>query len=236
MASADRSFGSLERSAAPSPKRCAPGSPNGWRAAFSTATRSHASRQCRCAPSPATIEPRRSSAAAASRGRSIGCPRSPRIGRWSVRCLSRSSTSPGVCFDSRSKRSSPASGTSTGTCCWCCAKFSRGMAVGAEDLERSVHQLVPNLAFGDAISQQALTLRGILRGLGARSEIFVENIDAQLRGEARPYRQLRDEARDGGVVLYHFSIGSEVTDLYRLLPNPRILVYHNITPPEFFRG
>ena len=95
---------------------------------------------------------------------------------------------------------------------------------------------MPNLAFGDAISQQALTLRRILRALGARSEIFAENVDSQLRGEARPYRQLRDEARDGTVALYHFSIGSEVTDLYRLLPNPRILVYHNITPPEFFRG
>jgi L-malate glycosyltransferase len=110
------------------------------------------------------------------------------------------------------------------------------MGGGAELLERSVHQLVPNLAFGDAISQQALTLRRILRALGARSEIFAEHVDAQLRGEARPYRQLRDEARDGTVALYHFSIGSEVTDLYRLLPNPRILVYHNITPPEFFRG
>jgi glycosyltransferase involved in cell wall biosynthesis len=103
-------------------------------------------------------------------------------------------------------------------------------------LERSVHQLVPNLAFGDAISQQALTLRGILRALGVRSEIFAEHVDTQLLGEARPYRQLRDEAREGAVVLYHFSIASEVTDFYRLLPNPRILVYHNITPPEFFRG
>jgi glycosyltransferase involved in cell wall biosynthesis len=36
--------------------------------------------------------------------------------------------------------------------------------------------------------------------------------------------------------MFHFSIGSEVADLFRLLPNRRVLVYHNITPPEFFRG
>jgi L-malate glycosyltransferase len=103
-------------------------------------------------------------------------------------------------------------------------------------LPRSVHQLVPNLAFGDAISQQALTLRRLLRGMGFGSEIFAEHVDAQLAGEARSYRELRSRAGPDVAVVYHFSIGSEVTDVYRLLPNPRVLVYHNITPPEFFRG
>ncbi|MGH7821891.1 MAG: glycosyltransferase family 4 protein [Candidatus Binatia bacterium] len=103
-------------------------------------------------------------------------------------------------------------------------------------MEPSVHQLVPNLAFGDAISQQAMTLRGLLRGLGRRSEIYAENVDVRLRGEARPYRRFREEQGDDCHVVFHFSLGSAVTDFYRLLPNPRTLVYHNITPPEFFRG
>ncbi len=94
---------------------------------------------------------------------------------------------------------------------------------------------MPNLAFGDAISQRAMTLRRMFRAKGLRSEIYAENVDAQLHGEARPVRSLRDEAGDA-VVMFHFSIGSEVADLFRLLPNRRILVYHNITPPEFFRG
>lgn len=81
-----------------------------------------------------------------------------------------------------------------------------------------------------------MTLRRILRESGVRSEIYAENVDVQLRGEARPYRRLRDEAGERDVVLFHFSIGSKVTDLFRLLPNPRMLVYHNITPPEFFQG
>jgi L-malate glycosyltransferase len=103
-------------------------------------------------------------------------------------------------------------------------------------LERAAHQLVPNLAFGDAISQQAITLRRILRATGLRSEIYAEHVDVRLRGEARPFRLLRDEVGAHAVVLFHFSIGSEVTDLFRLLPNRRVLVYHNITPPEFFHG
>ncbi|MGH7819917.1 MAG: glycosyltransferase, partial [Candidatus Binatia bacterium] len=103
-------------------------------------------------------------------------------------------------------------------------------------MARAVVQLVPNLAFGDAISQQALTLRRMLRQSGFASEIYAEHVDVRLKGEARPYRRLREEQGDEARVLFHFSIGSEVTDAYRLLPNPRVLVYHNITPPEFFRG
>lgn len=103
-------------------------------------------------------------------------------------------------------------------------------------MARSIHQLVPNLAFGDAISQQALTLRRLFRGLGFSSDVFAEHVDVRLRGGARPYREIRKEADNGAAVLYHFSIGSELTDLFRLLPNPRALIYHNITPPEFFRG
>ena len=103
-------------------------------------------------------------------------------------------------------------------------------------MSASVHQLVPNLAFGDAISQQALTLRRMLRALGCRSEIYAQHVDARLRGEARPFARLRAEQGDRAHVLYHFSIASEVTDTYRLLPNPRTLLYHNITPPGFFRG
>ncbi len=95
---------------------------------------------------------------------------------------------------------------------------------------------MPNLAFGDAISQQALTLRRMLRQAGFASEIYAENVDVKLRNEARPYRRLRDEQGEEAAVLFHFSIGSEVTDYYRLLPNPRFLVYHNITPAEFFHG
>jgi len=101
---------------------------------------------------------------------------------------------------------------------------------------RTLHQLVPNLAFGDAISQQALTLRRMLREAGLVSEIFAEHVDVRLSGEARPHREMRGNAGDDVAVLYHFSIGSALTDLYRLLSGPRALVYHNITPPEFFRG
>ncbi len=103
-------------------------------------------------------------------------------------------------------------------------------------MARAIHQLVPNLAFGDAISQQAMTLRKMLRGLGYASEIYAEHVDTRLAGEARRYSRLRDEVKTDVPVLFHFSIASAVTDVFRLLESPRVLFYHNITPAEFFRG
>jgi L-malate glycosyltransferase len=100
---------------------------------------------------------------------------------------------------------------------------------------RALLQLVPNLAFGDAISGQAMTLRRMFRAMGLVSEIYAENVDVALSGEARPLARLREEAGDA-VVMFHFSIGSAASDVFRLLSNRRVLVYHNITPPEFFRG
>jgi L-malate glycosyltransferase len=99
----------------------------------------------------------------------------------------------------------------------------------------AVHQLVPNLAVGDAISQQVLTLRRMLRALGHESEIYAQHVHASLERDARSLRELR-EVDPQALLLYHFSIGSEATDVYRMLPNRRALVYHNITPPEFFHG
>jgi glycosyltransferase involved in cell wall biosynthesis len=97
---------------------------------------------------------------------------------------------------------------------------------------RAVHQLLPDFVFGDAISQQAVAVRDLLRGLGFASEIFVKRREAGLAGEARSVDEEEIES-DAGLV-YHHSIGSEVTALAVAHRGPKCLVYHNVTPHEFF--
>ncbi|HEX8071995.1 MAG TPA: glycosyltransferase [Pyrinomonadaceae bacterium] len=98
---------------------------------------------------------------------------------------------------------------------------------------RAIHQLLPDIVFGDAISQQACALRAHLRAHGYESEIFVKRRDPRLAADAA---QLVDEQQpdaDAGLI-YHHSIGSAVTALAVAHAGPKCLVYHNVTPAEFY--
>jgi glycosyltransferase involved in cell wall biosynthesis len=100
----------------------------------------------------------------------------------------------------------------------------------------AVHQLLPNYAYGDAIGNHVRALRGLLRGWGHASNIYAQHIHERFAGEAEFFARYRHVAAPENVVLFHFSIGSEVTSFFAGLPDRKILVYHNITPAEYFLG
>lgn len=97
---------------------------------------------------------------------------------------------------------------------------------------KEIHQLLPNLAYGDAISNHALAIRDYLRCCGYKSEIFVRYVDERVAHEAIVFQPKRINS-DAGLI-YHHSIGSEVTEYAIAHPGSKCLIYHNITPAEFF--
>ncbi len=97
---------------------------------------------------------------------------------------------------------------------------------------RAIHQLLPDIVYGDAISNQARTIRNHLRQHGYESEIFVKRRDARIAAEALLWDEEQPAPTDG--LLYHHSIGSELTAFAVAHRGPKCLVYHNITPAEFF--
>ena len=101
---------------------------------------------------------------------------------------------------------------------------------------KAVHQLVPNFDYGDAIGNHVRGLRGLLRGWGHASDVYAQYVHEKLAPEARFYTRYRDVSRPDNVVLFHFSIGSEVTTFFAGLPDRKVLVYHNITPAEYYVG
>lgn len=103
---------------------------------------------------------------------------------------------------------------------------------------RAIHQLVAGFSHGDAISNEALVLRRIFRSWGFESEIFCEarRILPELRSEARDGEMLRTAIRPEDVALLHLSIGSPMNELFAELRCRKAILYHNITPPEYFRG
>ncbi|MBK6325369.1 MAG: hypothetical protein IPF56_05405 [Chloroflexi bacterium] len=97
----------------------------------------------------------------------------------------------------------------------------------------ALHQFLTGATTGDAITDQALLLRGWLRGLGFESHLYAQHIHASMAEEVRPLTTYRP-ARDGRRVIYHHSIGSDVADFLRQNQLEIVLINHNVTPPEFF--
>jgi L-malate glycosyltransferase len=98
----------------------------------------------------------------------------------------------------------------------------------------AVHQVLATLGYGDAIGHEVLGIQRVLRGAGYQSDIFVETADPRLEPLTRDYRELVDASDPANLLLHHFSIGSKASRTAYALPDRMALIYHNITPPEFF--
>jgi glycosyltransferase involved in cell wall biosynthesis len=100
----------------------------------------------------------------------------------------------------------------------------------------SVHQVLATLGYGDAIGHEVLGIQRVLRAGGYESDIFVETADRRLESLTRDYRELVDASAPDNLLLHHFSIGSRASRTAYAVPDRMALIYHNITPPEYFVG
>ncbi|EPX55177.1 Glycosyltransferase [Cystobacter fuscus DSM 2262] len=101
---------------------------------------------------------------------------------------------------------------------------------------QAVHQLVPRLAWGDAVGNQVRYLRELLRGWGYASEIYAEQWDEQCRPLVRPAKDYPREADDRSALLIHHSFESRLVPLIARAPGRKAVVYHNVTPSRLFEG
>ncbi|MCU0255968.1 MAG: glycosyltransferase, partial [Vicinamibacterales bacterium] len=60
--------------------------------------------------------------------------------------------------------------------------------------------------------------------------------DPRLEHLTLDYRGLPDASHPDNLLIHHFSIGSRASRVAYALPDRMALVYHNITPPEYFIG
>ncbi len=102
----------------------------------------------------------------------------------------------------------------------------------------AIHQLVAGFSKGDAISNEARVLRAMFRSWGHTSEIFCETkrILPELRKDCRELQTAAGTIAPDDVVVLHLSIGSPINEIFPRLPGRKLIVYHNVTPPDFFRG
>lgn len=99
-----------------------------------------------------------------------------------------------------------------------------------------IHQFLPTLNPGDAIGNVTRAMRDAIRALGHPSEIFAENVDPSLTGEAHRYQDYPHFEDPRNVILYHYSVASVLSEFLRLTWERKVLIYHNVTPPHFYDG
>lgn len=98
-----------------------------------------------------------------------------------------------------------------------------------------IHQILPALSYGDAVSNDAIEIRNALRNMGYVSNIYAKYVHEIISKDACPLNKYKKNPNN--IVIYHFSLGDlDVTKFVKLLPDTKILIYHNITPYYYFKG
>lgn len=103
-------------------------------------------------------------------------------------------------------------------------------------MPREIHQMLPTLSYGDAVGNQVLEIRRLLRKWGYSSEIFAERWQSRLTQECKFFDSYKCFSHPDNLLILHYSIGSEVNHFALTLPDQIIIYYHNITPAHFFHG
>jgi len=100
----------------------------------------------------------------------------------------------------------------------------------------NIHQILTGYADGDAISNEAILLREIFRRWGHGSEIYADpvRVSPSLKTDCRPLADYASGKDD--ICLHHYGIASPAAEVFLASAARKIMVYHNITPAEYFAG
>jgi glycosyltransferase involved in cell wall biosynthesis len=98
-----------------------------------------------------------------------------------------------------------------------------------------IDQWVPTLHRGDAIGDSARLMREAFRAWGHEADVYALELDADLQGDGKTFV----DWRPGGpadILIFHYALPSILTAAFKGHRGVRVLLHHNITPPEFFVG
>jgi glycosyltransferase involved in cell wall biosynthesis len=78
-------------------------------------------------------------------------------------------------------------------------------------------------------------MRDTFRSWGHQADVYALELDEDLRGDGRSFDEWRPSEK-GDVVMLHYALPSPLTAALTGEAGRRVLLHHNITPPEFFLG
>src|SRR5438093_4558 len=100
---------------------------------------------------------------------------------------------------------------------------------------RTAHQFHPVIAYGDAVGNDCFELQRMFWASDVRSDLFAWEAKPEVRALVRDWHDL-ERLPDDALLLIHHSMGNDVLSEVAKLPQKKAIVYHNITPAEYFSG
>ena len=100
----------------------------------------------------------------------------------------------------------------------------------------TLYQIVAGFRSGDAISNEALLIRDLCAAHGLASEIVcpLENTVRAAYPFLLDVDAFAKNVKPDDIALLHLSAGGRGNAIFATLPCRKVILYHNITPPEYF--
>ena len=102
-------------------------------------------------------------------------------------------------------------------------------------MTKTIHQFTPSMEIGDSVSNAVLYIQKMLKHLGFISEIYVARMDLNVNFKHNIHHIDEYKTSKDNLLFYHHSIGHESHDKIMNFIDKKVLIYHNITPPHFFK-
>ena len=108
--------------------------------------------------------------------------------------------------------------------------MSKSTSLSSGSQRGAIHQLLIGFTYGDAISNQARWIQKFLQEQGYDSQIYTHYFEV---GDACQHCEELPLDEDSSLI-YHHSMGFEYLQLLSKFRGKKALIYHNITPYEYF--
>jgi glycosyltransferase involved in cell wall biosynthesis len=99
-----------------------------------------------------------------------------------------------------------------------------------------VYQLMPTIAYGDGVSNDALNVDKVLKELGYTTRIFADNIDERISNSIVTPVSKMPRIKSDDIIIYHLSTGTMLNEKIKDYTCKKMMIYHNVTPPSYFHG
>lgn len=95
-------------------------------------------------------------------------------------------------------------------------------------------QVIPTVSFGDAVSNDARAICKVISEMGYKTGIYAENIDPRVNDPFVHRINKLPRLKKNDIVIFNHSTGTDLCYKLPELGGRKMMIYHNITPPNFF--